>query len=112
MRSTTRNAGDVTIIDIAGEVKLDGLDHLRHAVRAALEHGAKKLLLNMAHVTAIDDAGLDELRSLAVAAGHNGAKLRLYSLPQGAVEQLELTKLLTVFDTYENEADALADFGA
>jgi anti-sigma B factor antagonist len=111
MQTATRNAGDVTIIDIAGELRLADLDHLRYIFREALERGAKKLLLNMARVTAIDDAAIDELRSLHVAADRNGAKLRLYSLTQRAVEQLELTKLLTLFDTYENEADALAGFG-
>jgi anti-sigma B factor antagonist len=112
MRITTREAGEVTIIDIDGELELGNVDRLRNAGRSALEHGARKLLLNLARVTAIDEAGIDELRSLGVAASRSGAKLRLYGLRQGAVELLAITKLLTVFDTYETEADALASFAA
>jgi anti-sigma B factor antagonist len=112
MRITTRDAADVTILDMEGALVLGDLAHLRHTYRSALEHGAQKLLLNMARVTAIDDAGLDELRSLNAAATRSGAKLRLCGLQQGVVELLSITKLLTVFDTYENEADALASFAA
>jgi anti-sigma B factor antagonist len=112
MRITTRNAGDVTILDIEGELILGDIAHLRHAYRSALERGARKLLLSMARVAAIDDAGMDELRSLNAAATRSGAKLKLCGVQQGVVELLPMTKLLTVFDTYENEAEALSSFAA
>jgi anti-sigma B factor antagonist len=112
MSVITRRAGDVTILDVTGRLVRDTSHELREAFRAALNHGARKLLLNLAQVTAMDEDGMGELVSSHNTAGHLGAKLRFCNLPGKVYELLAITKLITVFETFESEADALASFAS
>ncbi len=106
-----RQAGDVTILDMSGKITIgEGSVALRTAVRRLLEEGKKKILLNLAKVNYIDSSGIGELVSSYTAIGKESGQLKLLNLTQKLQDLLTITKLLTVFDVYESEEDALASF--
>src|SRR6266511_1917388 len=106
-----RPVGDVTILDMDGKITIgEGSVALRTAVRRLLEEGKKKILLNLAKVGYIDSSGIGELVSSYTAIGKEGGKLKLLNLTQKLQDLLTITKLLTVFDAYDSEAEALSSF--
>ena len=106
-----RQAGDVTVLDMDGRITIgDGSIALRSAVRRLLEEGKKKILLNLAGVGYIDSSGIGELVSSFTAVKKEGGNLKLLSLTQKIQDLLAITKLLTVFDTYDDEPSALASY--
>jgi len=106
-----RQAGDVTVLDMDGRVTIgEGSVALRSAIRRLLEEGKKNILLNLAGVGYIDSSGIGELVSSYTAINKEGGQLKLLSLTAKLRELLTITKLLTVFDNYETEADALSNF--
>ncbi len=108
---TERQAGDVTILDMSGKVTLgEGSVALRTAVRRLLGDGKKKILLNLGSVGYIDSSGLGELVSSFTAVNKENGTLKLLNLTQKIQDLLAITKLLTVFDVYDSESDALSSF--
>lgn len=106
-----RQAGDVTILDLSGKVTIgEGSVALRGAIRRLLGEGKSKILLNLAGVGYIDSSGIGELVSSFTAVNKEGGTLKLLNLTQKIQDLLAITKLLTVFDVYDSEADALASF--
>jgi len=106
-----RQAGDVTVLDMDGKVTIgDGSVALRSAIRRLLEEGKKKVLLNLAGVGYIDSSGIGELVSSYTSIKNAGGQLKLLNLTQKIHDLLTITKLLTVFDVYESEADALNSY--
>ncbi|HWF88109.1 MAG TPA: STAS domain-containing protein [Pyrinomonadaceae bacterium] len=106
-----RQAGDVTILDMSGKITIgEGSVALRTAIRRLLEEGKKRILLNLAGVSYIDSSGIGELVSSFTAINKEGGQLKLLNLTQKLRDLLTITKLLTVFDVYESEADALNSF--
>lgn len=106
-----RQAGDVTILDMDGKITIgEGSVALRTAVRRLLEEGKKKILLNLAKVNYIDSSGIGELVSSYTAIGKESGQLKLLNLTQKLEDLLTITKLLTVFDVYDSEEEALASF--
>jgi anti-sigma B factor antagonist len=106
-----RQAGDVTILDMSGKVTIgEGSVALRSAIRRLLEEGKKKILLNLSGVGYIDSSGIGELVSSFTAINKEGGQLKLLNLTQKLQDLLAITKLLTVFDVYDSEADALNSF--
>ena len=106
-----RQAGDVTILDMSGKVTIgEGSVALRSAVRRLLEEGKKKILLNLGGVGYIDSSGIGELVSSFTSINKEQGQLKLLNLTQKLQDLLGITKLLTVFDVYENESDALSSF--
>ena len=106
-----RQAGDVTVLDMDGRITIgEGSVALRSAIRRLLEEGKKKILLNLAGVGYIDSSGIGELVSSYTAINKEGGQLKLLSLTQKLQDLLTITKLLTVFDAYDTEADALSNF--
>jgi anti-sigma B factor antagonist len=106
-----RQAGDVTILDMDGRITIgEGSVALRSAIRRLLEEGKKKILLNLAGVGYIDSSGIGELVSSYTAINKDGGQLKLLSLTQKLQDLLTITKLLTVFDAYDTEAEALNNF--
>ena len=106
-----RQAGDVTILDLEGKVTIgEGSVSLRNAIRRLLGEGKNKILLNLGGVGYIDSSGIGELVSSFTAVNKEGGTLKLLNLTQKIQDLLAITKLLTVFDVYESEADALASF--
>ncbi|HSS18556.1 MAG TPA: STAS domain-containing protein [Pyrinomonadaceae bacterium] len=108
---TERQVGDVTILDMSGKITIgEGSVALRTAIRRLLEESKKKILLNLAGVGYIDSSGIGELVSSYTAINNAGGQLKLLSLTQKLQDLLAITKLLTVFDVYEEETEALSSF--
>lgn len=106
-----RQAGDVTVLDMSGKITIgEGSVALRTAIRRLLEEGKKRILLNLAGVSYVDSSGIGELVSSYTAINKEGGQLKLLNLTQKIQDLLTITKLLTVFDTYESEAEALNSF--
>ncbi len=108
---TERQAGDVTVLDLEGKVTIgEGSVALRNAIRRLLGEGKTKILLNLAGVGYIDSSGIGELVSSFTAVNKEGGTLKLLNLTQKIQDLLAITKLLTVFDVFDVEADALASY--
>jgi anti-sigma B factor antagonist len=106
-----RQAGDVTVLDMSGKVTIgEGSVALRTAIRRLLEEGKKRILLNLAQISYVDSSGIGELVSSYTAINKEGGQLKLLNLTQKIQDLLTITKLLTVFDVYDSEADALNSF--
>jgi anti-sigma B factor antagonist len=106
-----RQAGDVTILDLTGEVRIgEGSIALRDAIRHLAEEGKKKVLLNLAGVKYMDSSGIGELIANYTTVKRHGGQLKLLNLTDRIQNLLVITKLLTVFDAYDNEAEALKSF--
>ena len=106
-----RQAGDVTILDLNGSVRMgEGAVALRNAIRNLVEQGKKKILLNLAGVKNIDSSGIGELIANYTTISRDGGQLKLLHLTEKIQNLLVITKLLTVFDSYDNEAEALNSF--
>src|SRR6266513_3654948 len=102
-----RQAGDVTILDLSGEVRIgEGSITLRDTIRNLADQGKKKLLLNLRGVKYIDSSGIGELIANYTTVSRQGGQLKLLNLTDKIQSLLVITKLLTVFDTYDNEAEA------
>jgi anti-sigma B factor antagonist len=112
MKIEIRSIGDVKVLDCSGKITLgEGTISIRNAVRDALEGGAKKIILNLAEINYIDSSGVGELVSTYTTTVNRGGKLKLLKLTHKLRELLTITKLLTVFDIYDDENAALASFG-
>ena len=106
-----RQAGDVTILDLDGEVRIgDSATALRTGIRDLVAGGSQKILLNLGGVKYIDSSGIGELIANYTTVGRTAGQLKLLNLTEKVQDLLVITKLLTVFDVYDNEADALASF--
>jgi len=108
---TERQAGDVTILDLSGSVRMgEGAITLRNAIRGLIEQGKKKILLNLANVKNVDSSGIGELIANYTTLSRDGGQLKLLNLTGKIKDLLVITKLLTVFDSYDDEAEALNSF--
>ncbi|MGB9179817.1 MAG: STAS domain-containing protein [Pyrinomonadaceae bacterium] len=106
-----RQAGDVTVLDMNGAVRIgEGSVALRNAIRRLLEEGKKKILLNLAGVGYMDSSGVGELIANYTSITKEGGQLKLLSLTEKIQNLLVITKLLTVFDVYETEPEALNSY--
>jgi anti-sigma B factor antagonist len=113
MQIHQRSVGDVTVIDLNGKMTLgEGDELLRDKVNSLIQQGQKKLVLNLAEVPYIDSAGLGEIVRTYTTVSRQGGSLKLLSLTKRIQDLLAITKLLTVFETYESEDDAVKSFGA
>jgi len=111
MKIETRTIGDVTILDISGKITLgEGAMTVRNTVRDLLKANGKKIVLNLADVNYIDSSGIGELVSTYTTVAKDGGQLILLNLTKKIQELLLITKLLTVFQVFENEQTALASF--
>jgi len=112
MKITERKRGDVTILDINGKITIGAGDlALRQAAQNALAAGATKIVLNLSGVTTIDSSGVGELVSSYTTATNRGAALKLANLPEKVSDVLTITQLITVFDVYDSEDEAVRSFG-
>ena len=113
MQIDERTIGDVAILDIKGRVQLgDGDELLKDKVNSLLNQGRKKIVLNLAEVPYIDSAGLGEVVRTFTTVSRQGGSLKLLNLTKRITDLLAITKLLTVFDTYDSEQDAVQSFSA
>ncbi|MEV0975175.1 STAS domain-containing protein [Microtetraspora glauca] len=108
---TERRNGDVTVIDAAGKIAIgDGSVHLRESVRNLLDNGHNKILLNLGGISYVDSSGIGELISSYTTTNNHGGQLKLVNLTRKIQDLLMITKLLTVFETYDNEEEAVQSF--
>jgi anti-sigma B factor antagonist len=113
MEIAERKVSDVTILDLTGKLTLgEGDESLRQAISALLAAGNKKIVLNLGGVPYIDSAGLGEVVRTHTTVSKQGGSLKLLNLTKRIEDLLAITKLLTVFDTYDSEADAIKSFSA
>lgn len=106
-----RQAGDITILDLDGKITIgEGSIALRTTIRRLLEEGKKKILLNLAEIGYVDSSGIGELVSSFTTVNREGGSLKLLNLQQKVQSLMAITKLLTVFDVYEDEGDALGSY--
>jgi anti-sigma B factor antagonist len=111
MKFNTRQNGDVTILDLSGRITIgSGEEALRNATQEILNNGAKKVVIHMGGVTMIDSSGIGELVSAYTTATNRGAKLKLANLPAKVSDILTITQLITVFDVFDSEAEAVQSF--
>jgi anti-sigma B factor antagonist len=107
----SREVDGVTVLDLSGRITLgEGSVQLREAVRDLISKGARNILLNMSDVNYIDSSGLGELVSAFTTAKNQGASVKLLGLTKKVKDVLQLTKLYTVFDVYEDEASGIGSF--
>jgi anti-sigma B factor antagonist len=111
VKLTTRQVGDVTVIDVAGRITLgEGSSVLRDALKDLLAKDQKSILLNLKDVTYIDSSGIGELVSAYTTITNQGGHLKLLGLTHRVKDLLQITKLYTVFDVHEDEAHAVRSF--
>jgi anti-sigma B factor antagonist len=111
MKSTTRQVDGVTIVDLSGRITLgEGSTMLRDIVRDIISKGNKKILLNLGDVTYIDSSGIGELVSAFTTVRNGGGELKLLNLTKKVHDLLQITKLYTVFDIKDDEANAIQSF--
>jgi anti-sigma B factor antagonist len=108
MKIETRTIGDVRVLDCSGKITLgEGTMAVRNTVRDILKNNGKKIILNLADVNYIDSSGIGELVSTYTTVTNNGGQLKLLNLTKKIQELLAITKLLTVFQVFEDEQSAL-----
>ena len=113
MQIEERAVGDVVVLDLKGRVTLgDGDELLKDKVNSLVNRGFKKIVLNLAEVPYVDSAGLGEIVRTYTTVSRQGGSLKLLNLTKRITDLLSITKLLTVFETFESEKDAVQSFSA
>ena len=111
VKISTRQVGDVTVIDASGRITLgEGASNFRDTVRELAAKGNKKLLLNLGDVSYIDSSGIGEMVSSFTTVTNGGGVLKLLGLNKRVKDLLQITKLYTVFEVFDDEAEALRSF--
>ena len=108
MTLNPRRIDDVVIMDLSGRITIgEGTLVLRGQIHRLLDAGDTKFLLNLADVDYIDSSGLGELVSSFTTVRNKGGQLKLLNLTRRVRDLLQITKLLTVFEVFDNETEAL-----
>ena len=111
MEIVERTVSDVTVLDLKGKMTLgEGDELLKDKINSLLAAGKKKLLLNLESVPYIDSAGLGEVVRTYTTVSRQGGSLKLLNLTKRIEDLLSITKLLTVFDTFASEAEAIQSY--
>src|SRR5512144_1288494 len=111
MQIDERTVGDVMVLDVKGKVTLgEGDEMVKDKVNSVVNQGNKKIVLNLAEVPYIDSAGLGEIVRTYTTVSRQGGSLKLLNLTKRIQDLLAITKLLTVFETFESENDAVKSF--
>ncbi|MEE8348696.1 MAG: STAS domain-containing protein [Acidobacteriota bacterium] len=111
MKIESRSVNGVTILDIHGKITMgEGSRGIRDKVRESLDGGVKNILLNLGDVSYIDSAGIGELVSSFTTVTNQGGQLKLLKLTEKLEQLLAITKLTTVFDFFDDEAEAVGSF--
>ena len=111
MTIDTRSVNGVTVLDLHGKVTIgEGSREVREKIRALLESGNKNILMNLGDVSYVDSAGIGELVSSYTTVTNQGGQFKLLNLTKKIRELLAITKLLTVFDSFDDETAAVGSF--
>jgi anti-sigma B factor antagonist len=113
MQIEERKVGDVVVLDLKGKITLgEGDELLKDKVNSLVNQGHKKVILNLADVPYIDSAGLGEVVRTYTTVSRQGGSLKLLNLTKRITDLLSITKLLTVFETFDSENEAVRSFSA
>jgi anti-sigma B factor antagonist len=113
MQIEERNVGDVVVLDLKGKITLgEGDELLKDKVNSLVNQGRRKILLNFGDVPYVDSAGLGEIVRTYTTVSRQGGSLKLLSLTKRITDLLAITKLLTVFETFDVESDAIKSFSS
>src|SRR5215510_2330762 len=113
MQISERVLGDVMVVDLKGKITLgEGDELLKDKVNSLINQGQRKILLNLADVPYLDSAGLGEVVRAYTTVSRQGGNLKLLNLTKRITDLLAITKLLTVFETFESESEAVRSFSA
>ena len=106
-----RRVDDVTVLDMDGNIRIGGSNvALKNAILSLVAEGRNQIVLNLARVAYIDSSGLGELISGHVTLNNKGGQIKLRNLTQRLQEVMTITKLVTIFDVYEDESKAVDSF--
>jgi anti-sigma B factor antagonist len=113
MQIEERAVGEVIVLDLKGKITLgEGDELLKDKVNSLVNQGHKKIVLNLADVPYIDSAGLGEVVRTYTTVSRQGGSLKLLNLTKRITDLLSITKLLTVFETFDSENEAVRSFSA
>jgi len=113
MQIEERNIGDVVVLDLKGKITLgQGDELLKDKVNSLVNQGHRKIVLNLADVPYVDSAGLGEIVRTYTTVSRQGGSMKLLNLTKRITDLLAITKLLTVFETFDIESDAVRSFSA
>jgi anti-sigma B factor antagonist len=113
MQIDERAVGDVMVLDLKGRITLgEGDELLKDKINSLVNQGHRKIVLNLAGVPYVDSAGLGEIVRTYTTVSRQGGSLKLLNLTKKITDLLAITKLLTVFETFESENDAVRSFSA
>jgi anti-sigma B factor antagonist len=111
MDISERTSDNVTIVDLSGRLILgEPTQRLHDKVNSLIQQGRKNIVLNLRDVASVDSGGLGELVRTLTTMRKNGGTLKVANLPKRIEDLLVMTRLVTVFDTFDNEQAALASF--
>ena len=111
MQIDERSIGDVVILDLKGKITLgEGDEALKDKINSLIQQNRKRILLNLADVPYIDSAGLGEIVRTYTTVSRQGGQLKLVNLTKRITDLLSITKLLTVFETFDTEPEALKSY--
>ena len=111
LKASSRQVDGITVVDLSGRIVLgEGSDILREALRDLVSRGHKKILLNLGDVNYIDSSGLGALVSGYTSLTGQQGQLKLLNLTKKVHDLLQITKLLTVFEVFDDERAALKSF--
>jgi anti-sigma B factor antagonist len=111
MKTNVREVRGVSILDLKGKITIGSGDvQLRETINKLVDSGKKHILINMQEVTTIDSSGIGELVGCYTSVTNKGGKLKLLHLPPKISDVLTVTQLITVFDVYESESEAISSF--
>jgi anti-sigma B factor antagonist len=111
MQIVERAVGEVILLDLKGRMTMgEGDELLKDKVNSLILQGRKKIVFNLEGVPYIDSSGLGEIVRTYTTVSRQGGSLKLLNLTKRITDLLAITKLLTVFDTYDSEADAVRSF--
>lgn len=112
MKIEERAVDGVTILDLQGKMLIgEGDELLREKINSLVENGTEKIVLNLADVPYVDSAGLGEIVRCYTTVSRKNGELKLLNLTKRIHDLLSITKLLTVFDSYDDESSAVKSFG-
>ena len=109
----TRKVDGITVVDMSGRLTIgEPVLLLRETLRVQVNDGNRQFVLNLGDVSYIDSSGLGELVSAYTTVRNKQGDVKLLNLTAKAKDLLQMTKLLTVFDVYDNESEAIGSFAA
>jgi len=113
MQISERSIGDVMVLDLKGKITLgEGDELLKDKVNSLINQGQRKIVLNLGEVPYLDSAGLGEVVRAYTTVSREGGSLKLLNLTKRITDLLSITKLLTVFETFDSEDEAVRSFSA